>query len=167
MSTSNQSTTVSDPLDRRELARRGKRTRQRREILNNCWYVNRDLRDDLWGWVEHRNISGYPEEYVGILRFTVTDRKQTAQHTKHYATVIDATLVADELATEGHVLVDAALDQFNDWNHNRDEVPFSLGPRQSIAPVVVAPPDNKFRKQVYHEMFEVDPTTDVGATLPV
>lgn len=161
------SVSVSDPLSTDELVARGNKARRGRDILNNCWYINRDLRDELWGWVEEHSLPGCSEDYVGVKRVTVTNRQQTAKHQKHYVTFVDSRLVADSLADEGHLLVDAALDQFNDWNHNRDLVPLSLGPRNSLAAVVIAPPGDAFRVDVYHEMFNINIDEDVRVGLPI
>lgn len=49
---------------------------RREQILGNCWYINRDVRDTLWGWVEQEGITTCPEALVGVKRFTVTDRDQ-------------------------------------------------------------------------------------------
>ena len=167
MSSEQAAVAVGTPLSADELVARGRQARDGRDVLNNCWKINRDLRDSLWGWVEERSLPGYPEEYVGVKRVTVTDRQQTAKHQKHYVTVIDSRLVADTLAHTGQLVVDAALDQFNDWNRRRDAVPLSLGPQESLAAVVVAPPEDAFRMDVYHEMFGIDSDEDISIELPV
>lgn len=167
MSSEQTAVAVGNPLSADELVARGHQARDGRSILNNCWAINRDLRDSLWEWVEQHSLPGYPEEYVGVSRVTVTDRQQTAKHQKHYVTVIDSRLVADALVDTGQLVVDAALDQFNNWNHKQDAVPLSLGPQDSLAAVVIAPPEDAFRMGVYHEMFDIDPDEDISVELPV
>ena len=167
MSSKQATVSVTDPLRAEELVAHGQQAISGRAVLNNCWKINRDLRDGLWGWVEDRSLPGYPEEYVGVKRVTVTNRQQTAKHQKHYVTVVDSRLVADSLADAGHLVVDVALDQFNDWNHKRDAVPLSLGPQNSLAEVVIAPPEDAFRVDVYHEMFDINPDEDFDVGLPI
>lgn len=156
-----------DSLSRRDLLNYGSQIRGKHSILHNCWYVNRDFRDSIWSWVEQSTLPGYPEDYAGVVRVTVTDPGQDAKHGKHYVVIIDSSIVTDDLADGGIVIVDAALDQFNDWQYSRGAVPFSLGSQQSLAPVVIAPPADSFRQSVYHDQFDINPDADISPELPV
>lgn len=161
------SETSSDRLSIEALVREGKQARNSREILHQCWDINCAIRDSLWEWVEERGLSKYPEDYAGVSRVTVTDREQSSRHDKHYVVIVDAEIVADSLAAEGYVVVDAALDQFNDRYAKQSKVPFSLGARETLAPVVVAPPGNEFRIDVYHPALTVEPDDDINPELPI
>lgn len=146
---------MSEPeLSVRELVSRGRDARDGRRITNNCWDINTDIREGIWGWTEENGIAAppesYPSEYADVVRFTVTDREQSARHEEHYA-----------------VVVDAALDQFNHTNHQHDAVPVSLGPEKRLADVVVAPPNDEFRVGVYHRQSRVQPDADVSVELPL
>lgn len=154
-------------LSEEQLVEFGQDARRGRSIFNNCWRINRDLRDSVWGWIEKHQYPGPPENYADVLRVTVTNRDQTARHQKHFVAVIDSQVVSNDVVDSGYLLVDAALDQFNDWNFNRHDQPFSLGEQTSIASIVIAPPGAGIRRSIYHNMFDVNPDTDVHIQLPL
>lgn len=154
-------------LSEEELFAFGREARRGRSIFNKCWRINRDLRDSVWGWVEEHQYPDPPENYADVIRVTVTNRNQTARHQKHFVTVIDLQVVSDNVVDSGYLLVDAALDQFNDWNFNRHDQPFSLGEQTTIASVVIAPPDAGIRRSIYHNMFDVNPDANVRIQLPL
>lgn len=154
-------------LSEEELLAFGQEARRGRSIFNKCWRINRDLRDSVWGRVEKHQYPGPPENYADVIRVTVTNRDQTARHQKHFVTVIDSQVVTNDVVDSGYLLVDAALDQFNDWNLQRHDQPFSLGEQTSIASIVIAPPDAGIRRSIYHNMFDVNPDADVRIQLPL
>lgn len=150
-----------------DLRRAGQAVRHNREVLNNCWYINRDLRDLLVA--ETLNDEHRPwEDHLDVKWVVASDRDQEAYHGEHYVLFLDASLVDDDLATNGQILVDAALDQFNDQQLKYDTVPFSLGGQREIASVVVAPPEDEFRQTVYHsDVGSMTPEEDLTCSLPL
>lgn len=132
------------------------------QILNNCWYVNRDIRDHI---IYHNTditsiqtcVSNWNNEltvyhYIDVIWCTVTDWEQ--EHSQDHAIlVIDSQLVCDDLSTNGYVIVDGALDQFNDDNYENNDVPFTLGDKITDVPsIIISPPGSTRREQIYHEI---------------
>lgn len=139
-------------------------------VQHHCWEINRTIRDDIWSWVETHGFDALPEYYAGLYKTTVTDRDQSGYHGTHYVTLVDSQIVDETITTsdDGVIIVDAALDQFNDAALSRDAVPLSFGPRETIANVIIAPPHSSFRKTTYHRHpTTIDPTTDFTVALPV
>lgn len=147
------------------------------EILNNCWYVNRDIRDFItYHWLDSESlkqcVDGWENtdacyHYIDVVWCVVTDWDQETTQ-DHAVLVIDSDIVHDDLATTGYVIVDGALDQFHDDNYESGDVPFSLGQTViDVSSVVVAPPKSKYRKQIYHEYPVSDPPSPFSPSLPI
>lgn len=150
------------PLTRATLEEFGHIARQQFEtVRNNCWYVNRRLKEKLI-YLELSDRFEPASEYIDIVWICATNRD--GNHPRDHAVLfLDEALVTDALATTEPVLVDAALDQFNTENAEARGFPFALGQRPEIDSVVIAPHDDPRRKQIYHE-HPVNVDTEQAAT---
>lgn len=140
--------------------------REQFHILHNCWHVNKAIRNRLSCEIETA-APDYPEMYVDVVWVAVTDRQQDDMQGEHYVVALDSAFVTDDVATDGCLLVDAALEQFNDQNEAAGDVPFSLGRRDDIDDVVIAPLSDDRRYEIYHNGLATDADTPVRFDLPL